>query len=187
MHISFAPFLQFDGPINKIYLWGMMGAGKSTYGKRIAASLGWEWVDLDDMIENTEGRSISLIFEREGEAYFRTLEKSCLAKLNGQQKIVVSTGGGTPCFSDHADLMLDQGLSIWLDAPAGALAKRLETASVERPLIRSKKGETLVNYLQELLDERSTFYKKAHLIVNVMQMKPKELSDHLVGIIQERS
>jgi shikimate kinase len=186
MDISFAPYLQIDQPVKKVFLWGMMGVGKSTYGKQMAKGLGWDWVDLDARIEKEEGRSIENIFQVEGEAYFRRVEERCLRSLEEMKHVVISTGGGTPYTPGLADWMRQQGLCIWLDAPAVALADRLSSAVVTRPLLAEKKGEELLQYLEMLLEKRQGSYKKAHLIVNVIQLKPKALTQQVLDLIQEK-
>lgn len=179
MDISIAPYLQFQQPVQRIFLWGMMGVGKTTYGKLIAKQLNWKWIDLDAFIEVQAGEGIDSIFENRGERAFRELEKAAVASVIHLDSCIISVGGGTPCFSGLGNQMRDAGLCIWLDAPIDALVKRLIDAKKSRPLLTGKSQEALKNYLSELYEIRQPHYKQAHMIVNVLKLKPDGLAKQL--------
>ena len=95
---------------SRIFLIGFMGCGKSTFGKKLANKLGYEFIDLDALIEATYNKSINEIFEFEGENEFRIKESKVLKTIISKQNIVVATGGGTPCYSSNLDVMISNGL-----------------------------------------------------------------------------
>ncbi|HTF82776.1 MAG TPA: shikimate kinase [Cytophagales bacterium] len=150
----------------RIYLIGITGCGKSTLGKSLAKSLGYEFIDLDDYIINKQGKSIDLIFEESGEAYFRKLEQEALHQLKGKKK-VISTGGGAPCFFDNMDFMNTQGKTIWLNPDPEVVTDRLLSApnSENRPLIKGKTREQIQEFIKQKLQERQKFYSRAEVII----------------------
>ena len=109
----------------KIYIIGFMGSGKSTAGKKLASLMGWTFVDLDKKIEEFAGKSIPEIFAQDGETSFREIEAKILRSLNSLKNTVISTGGGTPCYSDNMEYMLDTGLTLYLKLTPGQLKSRL--------------------------------------------------------------
>src|SRR5690606_34726901 len=115
-----------------IYIVGYMGSGKTTFGKRLAAKLNMAFVDLDNLIEVTEGKTINEIFELKGESYFREKEKEIL-QTTVFVNTVVATGGGTPCFFDNMSWMNTNGKTIYLKMTAQALESRLKFDKNNRP------------------------------------------------------
>jgi shikimate kinase len=186
MDISIAPYLQFQQPVKRIFLWGMMGVGKTTYGKLIAKHLNWNWIDLDVLIESQAQESIQSIFKNKGEQAFRDLEVSALTTLLNLDSCVISVGGGTPCFADLGVQMKNAGLCIWLDAPVDALVKRLSEAKTIRPLVEGKNKEELKQILLDLYIAREAYYKEAHMIVNVLKLKPDGLANQLRSVIPSK-
>lgn len=129
--------------MQNIVLVGFMGCGKSTLGKKIAKKLNIPFIDSDQEIERLEGISVSEIFALKGEKYFRKLEHDFLLKLkesqsNTAEKIVLSCGGGMPCFFDNMQLLNELGASFYVKLSAFELAKRLTLAKTKRPLIQGK-------------------------------------------------
>ena len=161
-----------------IYLIGAMGSGKSTTGKRLAAKLGWQFRDIDAMIEEKDGMPVGEIFSTRGEEYFRKRELETVAGLAEKTDIVVSCGGGTPCFYDNMEVMKASGIVVYLKMPPEALVRRLEPARDTRPLIKSLSGGELFEKISSLLKEREVFYEKAHIVVN-------GLSVNLNGLVEE--
>jgi shikimate kinase len=149
-----------------IYLIGFMGSGKTTAGKKLASLLKWSFTDLDKEIEKYTGLTIPDIFSGKGEAFFRTVESEMLKNLSLQKEIVISTGGGTPCFSANMDHMLKTGITVYLRMTPSQLAGRLLHAKGERPLIANKTGEELLDFIGKKLAERKDYYEKAEIIVN---------------------
>lgn len=149
----------------RIYLWGMPGSGKSTLGKPLAQAFNLPFVDLDEIIEQKEGRSIPKIFSEKGEDYFRELEKNCLSELiDSSENFVLSTGGGTPCFFDNAERMAQDGLTVLLGVSAEELTRRLcDGGLAHRPIFSQTEQEEVLVEIQEKLAHRKEFYDRAAL------------------------
>lgn len=170
----------------RIFLIGFMGCGKSFVGKQLAAKLDMPYVDLDEMIEEEEKMTISEIFANHGEAYFRTLEKKYLYQLAAYKRLMVSCGGGTPCFNDNIEWINKHGLSIYLKTPADILVDRLKKRPESRPLITGKSRKSLTAYILIKLNERAAFYEKASVIYhqNEKDMSvAQDLADNLKQMI----
>lgn len=149
-----------------IYLIGFMGSGKSTTGRKVAAGMGWSFVDLDDKIEKEIGLTIPEIFSNYGENYFRDAETRILRSFKYLSDTVISTGGGAPCFNDNMKFMLETGLTIYLKLTPAQLRSRLELSVTERPLIKGLKGNDLENYINGKLEEREPWYGKAEIVID---------------------
>lgn len=160
-----------------IYIIGFMGCGKTTAGKKLAAALGWRYADLDNLIETETGKKIHEIFETSGETGFRETETRVLTTLNPDSDIVISTGGGTPCFNSNLEFMLKTGLTIYLKLTPGVLKSRLENSSTVRPLIQNIKKEDLEGYISEKLSEREKWYSRADMIVDAFSCTGSCLTD----------
>jgi len=150
----------------KVYLIGFMGSGKSTTGMKLATLLGWPFIDLDRSIEEHTGLSIPEIFSRHGETWFREVESETLKNLRSLTKGVISTGGGTPCYGENMDYMLETGLTIYLKLTPGQLRSRLSGTSGQRPLIKDLGDEDLLRFIEEKLAIREKWYNRAELIFN---------------------
>ncbi len=142
-----------------------MGCGKSYTGRNIAPLLGFEYIDIDKYIEEKEGLTIKEIFEQKGEDYFRLQEKEFIQKVNNEENIVVSTGGGAPCFYDNMDVMNEKGLTIYLNRNKEKTIWRLLKGQYKRPLIANLSKEELEKFYDERLESRKPFYEKAKLHV----------------------
>jgi shikimate kinase len=139
-----------------------MGSGKTTVGQLVAARLGYSFIDMDTHIENNQFKSVSVIFAERGEQQFRILEQQCLHEIAEINDVVISTGGGAPCFFDNMEYMNQQGLTVYLKLSAGELAERLEgMPGNKRPLLAGKKGEELHRFIQDGLASREPFYLQA--------------------------
>jgi shikimate kinase len=148
--------------MKRIFLIGYMGSGKTTIGKLVAARLGYGFVDMDAHIEEKQFKSVSQIFAEKGETEFRLLEQKCLHEVAEFEHVVISTGGGAPCFFDNIEFMNAQGITIYLKLTAAELAERLELIGVsKRPLLANRKGEELRQFIAEGLNKRELFYTKA--------------------------
>ena len=141
-----------------------MGAGKTTIGKKLATRLGFTFYDLDEYIEKKEGISISEIFENEGERNFRDLEKNYLRELAEKDEVVISTGGGTPCFSENMKFMNASGMTVYLRMSPESLFSRLKNISSKRPLIADKSDDELLSFIREKLQERESFYMESKIV-----------------------
>jgi shikimate kinase len=153
----------------RIYLIGLMGSGKTTAGKALAKKLSFSFYDLDDLIENQIGMSISDYFAHSGEEKFRMIEKECLHETFLFNQAVISTGGGTPCFFDNMEQINRNGLSFYLKANVNLLFNRLKEAKVTRPLISNLTEEQLVENLTVLLKKREIYYSKAKYSVKAVE------------------
>lgn len=151
----------------RLFLIGFMGCGKTYTGSRLAKQLNYPFVDLDEYIEAQNGKSISQLFDQEGEEGFRILEKQALREMTLYDKVVVGCGGGTPCFFDNMEWMKKHGTTIFLDLPPRVLEKRLIQGLEHRPLIKdlNKKG-ALLSFIESKLSDRIPFYHRADIIFN---------------------
>jgi shikimate kinase len=150
----------------RIYLIGFMGSGKSTVGKRLALRLNHSFVDMDKTIEEESGMTIREIFKKKGEDEFRRIEHKLILKTVKMNNVVVSTGGGVPCFFDNMDIINMNGISIYLKMTPEELLKRLKGSKYERPLIRDLSTDEMANYIKEKLREREPYYLKSKYIMD---------------------
>ena len=153
--------------MTRIILLGYMGAGKTTIGKALAKELGIMFYDLDWYIESRMRRTVAQIFSDKGEEGFREIERNMLHEVAEFEDVVISCGGGTPCFYDNMDYMNAQGDTIYLQASPDVLAGHLRMGKVVRPLIAGKSDEELRQYIIESLKQREPYYTKAHHTLNV--------------------
>lgn len=150
----------------KIYLIGYMGSGKSTLGPDLADALGISWIDLDDEFELRYKISISNFFEKYGENAFRELEHKLLADISVIPDLVISTGGGAPCFHGNMELMNQTGLTIYLTGTPGLLVSRINLSVRKRPLFENMSDQNLMQNIARHLESRKAFYEKAKLTVD---------------------
>lgn len=148
----------------KFFLVGYMGSGKTTVGKQLAGKLNLQFMDMDMFIENRYRKSVSAIFEEKGEAAFREIERKVLRELLDFENVVISTGGGTPCFFDNMDLMNQSGITVYLKVSVDELAERLKNSKQKRPLIKDKDSEEMKDYIAANLEKREQFYNRAAFI-----------------------
>jgi len=148
----------------KIFLIGFMGSGKSFLGPRIASALDCPFWDLDDLIEEKAGQTISSIFETEGEARFRILEQQVLQETETLPSAVISTGGGAACFFDNITWMNKHGLTIYLQTSATLLAERLQAEMEHRPLLAHLTPDELITFIENKVSAREVFYTQAQVI-----------------------
>ncbi len=152
--------------INRVYLLGFMGSGKTTIGRQLSRDLQWKFIDLDDYIEQREGLSIKEIFAQKGEEGFRRIETQALTEIAHIDGAVIAAGGGTPCFGTNMDTMRASGLTIYINVAPADLASRLRKAKDNRPLIAQKTDDELLGYITQKLQEREPFYRRAHMAVD---------------------
>jgi shikimate kinase len=168
---------------NLIYLIGFMGSGKSTAGKKLAALLGWSFIDLDKKVEEHTKKTISDIFLQDGEEYFRQIETQMLGSLMSLGKTVIATGGGTPCHGDNMDQMLNSGLTIYLKLTPRQLQRRLLASSDERPLIKNMDKSQLLAFIEKKLASREHWYNRAEIILDGINLD----INSLLKIVRNRS
>ena len=153
--------------MERVFLVGYMGSGKTSMGKILAHQLGFAFVDMDAHIEEKYHKSVSQIFAEMGEAQFRLIERDCLHEVAEFEKTVISTGGGVPCFFDNMEYMNKRGLTIYLQLTPEQLAGRLASSRIgKRPLLGDRKGEELRLFIEQGLSVRSPFYEKAQRVVS---------------------
>ncbi len=147
-----------------------MGVGKTAIGKRLANALTLTFCDLDTRITANESLEISQIFDSVGEVGFRDIEAKALRSLSTMvspywtaKEKVVATGGGTPCFHENMDFMRDNGIVIWLKIDPEIIASRLKSARQKRPLIAKLNDDQILDFVNEKLKLRESFYEKAHI------------------------
>jgi shikimate kinase len=161
-----------------LFLVGLMGAGKTTRGRRLAALLDKSFIDCDAELERRLGCTISDIFEKEGEASFRDREQALLAELVQRGGIVLSTGGGVVLREVNREQLQANGTVVYLHAAPDVLAKRLRRAT-DRPLLRT--SEDLITRLEKLYETRDPLYRQAaHRVI-------ESASDVVARLIEDQS
>ena len=160
--------------MTRILLTGYMGAGKTTLGRALAERLGMTFIDLDQYIEQRFRKSISQIFAEKGEEGFRDIERRMLHEVAEFEDVIISTGGGTPCFFDNIDFMNSKGITVYLKVPVERLFIRLSIARRQRPLIKDKNDEELRAFIAEQLAKREPHYSKAQYSFVADRLEDKE-------------
>ena len=156
-----------------IFLTGMPGVGKTTFAKKWAKMYGWNYADLDIQIEQAYKMTIAALFEKYGEQGFRQIESDVLkamVTINPQNNMILSCGGGTPCFNDNLKLMQANGVVVWIQKDVPTLVLQLmQSKKTKRPLLQSYTTEhELVAYLEDLLSKRVPYFEQSdyHFYVN---------------------
>ena len=162
-----------------LYLVGMMGSGKTSTGRPLAERLGYGFVDADAVIEQAAGCSIPDIFDRDGEAGFRSLESQVLSAISQRHSLVVATGGGVVTQPENWG-MLHSGIVIWLDVVPDQLLQRLNADSTVRPLLQTADPEAALN---ALLNERRPLYAEADLTVVINDETPEAVADGILPLV----
>lgn len=144
----------------------MPSSGKSTLGKRVADALHYRFVDTDKLIVREEGRSIAEIFAESGEAYFREAERRVLRKIQPGGSLVVSTGGGMPCFHNNMTYINATGISVFLDVPVDVLVQRIMAHAQEDRPLNNPTDPKLATVLNERHKSRLPIYSQAHVIIS---------------------
>ncbi|MFT4803020.1 MAG: shikimate kinase [Psychroserpens sp.] len=166
-----------------LFLVGYMGSGKSVIGSKLADILKYNYLDLDGYIEEKEGATIKIIFKTKGEIYFRKLESSYLKELIGLNNTVISLGGGTPCYGNNLNLILESenSLSIYLKASIKTLVGRLYQERYKRPLIAHLEDISALNeFIGKHIFERAPFYEQSSLSIKTDGLDINEVVDNLV-------
>jgi shikimate kinase len=158
-----------------IFFTGFMGCGKTTWGRKLASHLGYEFIDLDHVLEQQVDMSIAEYFSSFGEDSFRQLESDVLKKAVYPENAVISTGGGLPCFFDNMDWMNNHGKTVYIKLSPKTLVDRLEKGKAKRPLLRDKHGDELLAFIAEKLAERETYYLQAKYIADGIDMSVEYL------------
>ncbi len=167
--------------IVRFFLLGFMGVGKSTLGQRAAEQLVIPFVDLDEWIEDEDGRTITQIFQDDGESYFREQETECLKKvIHSYERFIMATGGGLPCHGKNLEIMKDSGITIYLRAAAHDLSTRLLQSSTKRPLLSNKSPLEQEAFVKRLLAERDPIYSRADQTLEIDLTRSKSENSRLL-------
>ena len=164
-----------------IVLIGLMGAGKSCIGRRLAAALGLKFVDADTEVERAAGCTIEEIFERHGEAAFRDGERRVIERLLGQPVQVLATGGGSFMDAKTRAAIQERAISVWLRADVDLLLKRTSRRN-NRPLL--KRGDPR-NILEGLMAERYPVYGEANIVVDSVDGPPEVTVDRVCAAVED--
>lgn len=148
-----------------IYLIGYMGSGKTMVGKRLAKVLNYEFLDLDQLFEERYRLSVSAFFEKYDEKAFRQIETKLIEEVSQSSKLVISTGGGVPCFFDNLEKMKNSGIVVYFQMAVKSLIDRLSKAKKIRPILKNLSGDELYSFIENQLSEREIYYKQAHITV----------------------
>ena len=159
--------------MTRIFLIGYMGAGKTTLGKAFSRELGLTFIDLDWYIEERFHKTVQQLFSERGEQGFRELEQKMLHEVAEFEDVVISAGGGTPCFFDNMDYMNACGDTVFLQVEPEVLFRRLKVAKQQRPLLANKSDEELMNFICEALQKRHPFYSQAKLLFRADELEDK--------------
>jgi shikimate kinase len=167
----------------KIYLIGYMGSGKSTLGRRLAEALGLSWIDLDAEIESRYKISITNFFRKYGEDAFRDVEHKVLEDIVSMPDIVVSTGGGVPCFHNNMKLMNQTGITIYLEATPKLILTRIGPYAWKRPLFKQMDGADIIEKITKHLKSRELYYQQAHITIDATNPD----MENLISLIKKTS
>lgn len=151
--------------MERIVIVGFPGAGKSSVGRRLAARLNWRFVDTDSYFESKYHITIPDFFTKYGEEFFRICEKSVLEEVLKMTQVVISTGGGTPCFFDNMSLIISSSRAVYLKLSPKSLTTRLALSHKMRPLVTGKSLEEITEYVEKTLVEREVFYARAQVTI----------------------
>jgi shikimate kinase len=165
-----------------IVLVGMMGAGKSSIGRRLASDLNLAFVDADTEIESAAGMSIPEIFEAHGEPYFRSGEARVIARLLESGPKVLASGGGAFINLQTRELIRTRGISVWLKADLDVLLRRIKRRS-DRPLLKTDDPERT---LQRLIEERYPIYAEADVTIHSRDVSHEAIVADIIARLAER-
>ena len=157
----------------RIFLTGYMGAGKTTLGKAFARKLNLPFVDLDWYMEERFHKTVGELFVERGEAGFRELEKNMLHEVGAFEDVVISTGGGAPCFFDNMDFMNRNGKTVFLNVHPDVLFRRVRVAKQQRPILQGKQDDELKEFIIRALEKRTPFYSQAQYVFNADELEDR--------------
>jgi shikimate kinase len=159
----------------QIFILGYMCSGKTTLGRELAAKLQYGFHDLDEEIEQSAGISISEYFSKYGEEAFRIKEREILLRHLPESRCVISTGGGTACYSDNMDQMNRHGVTVFLDVPVETIISRITGSQGTRPLLKDIPEAGLPVYIGRHLEQRREYYGKAAITLKGVDVDLKLL------------
>lgn len=171
--------------MKNVVLIGFMGTGKTSTGRMLASKLGCAFVDMDIKIEEEQGKPIPQIFEEQGEAYFRALERDLVKRLSKRKNVVISTGGGTVKDPRNVEDFQRTGVVIALSASVEAILWRTSKRG-ERPVLDQEDKGDRRHAIEKLLAERKDMYKKANLTIDTSDMSPLQVVETILRYLKSR-
>ena len=160
--------------MNRIIFIGYMGAGKTTIGKALSKELDIPFYDLDWYIQTRMRKTVAQLFSERGEEGFRQVEYNMLHEVAEFEDVIISCGGGTPCFFDNIDYMNRQGETVYLKATPEVLYGHLKMGKSVRPLLIGKTENELLTHIEQQLSVREHYYKQAKHVLDVSLMDDYE-------------
>ena len=157
-----------------IYLIGYMCSGKTTLGTLLKEIANVTFTDLDQYIEESEGKTINEIFAQKGEEEFRNMERAALKEVTETIGGVIATGGGTPCFFDNMEYMKENGNVVYLNCSRKELFDRLKIYKASRPLLKDKNDDEIKEFIENSLPKREPFYNNASIIIDADPLSTEE-------------
>ena len=168
----------------KIFLIGYMGSGKSTIGRELSSQLNLPWIDLDDEFELRYKISITNFFHKYGEIAFRELEHKLLVDFFLVPDLVISTGGGTPCFLGNMELMNNNGITIYLSATPEFLLSRIESSTRKRPLFQLMNNGNISQNIFTHLSSREYYYNQSKIIIDAQNPETKGIITQILKYLE---
>lgn len=170
--------------MTRIIIIGYMGAGKTTVGKALARELGLQFYDLDWYIEARMHKTVPQLFAERGEQGFRQVERAMLHEAAEFEDVVLSCGGGTPCFFDNMDYLNSVSETFYLKASPETLCRHIAMSRGDRPLLKGKSPEEIRAFVEQQLQARESFYEKAKHVVDINVLDSFEKIDDIAKIIR---
>ena len=162
------------------FLIGFMGSGKTHWGKIWASLYGFTFIDLDEVIEKKEGKSIADIFDIKGEPYFREVEAAALRSFDDLENTIIACGGGTPCFYQNMEWMNERGNTIYLYSTVQEILRRVLSEQDKRPLIKKMNEGELLFFIEQKLKEREPFYNQSNIILDGDHITELSFEEHIL-------
>jgi len=169
----------------RLFLIGYMGAGKTTLGKAYARKMKISFIDLDWYIEERFHKTINQLFSENGEDGFRLIERKALHEVGEFEDVIISTGGGTPCYFDNIEYMNRQGNTVFLEVNPDILFVRLKIAPQNRPIIQGKTDDELRSFIAKSLEARLPFYNRAQRIFDGSKLQTEKQIEQSVCSLQQ--
>ncbi len=182
---TFVPEKKKAGRMQRIFLIGYMGAGKTTVGKELSKKSGLSFIDLDHFLEGRYHKTVRQIFEAKGEDGFRQAERRALHEVSDFENVIISTGGGTPCFFDNMEYMNTLGTTVYLKVSTPRLTERIALCKQTRPVLKDLSEDKLMDFVEASLMERSRFYEQAQIIFDAEIMETEKDVNVLVSKLQK--
>lgn len=175
--------------MQRIFLIGYMGAGKTTLGKSLSSVMNLPFIDLDQFIESRQHKTVKEIFAEVGEDGFRQIERRSLEEVAQYDDVIISLGGGTPCFFDNMDVVNRAGVSVYLKPTEEVLLKRLIKGKHKRPLLADKSDDEILAVIRQQLAWREPYYLKARITFEASHLECKadivKNAEKLAALLQE--